>query len=315
MLPQILSGQLSIAASPVIAKVLANGGARSPKPSGEVSAVRTMTLDGFDEIASAWAPILGAHGYRIDLHSVFCHSRPQVTFAPIPHPNYPNGKNPRRCELADLLIVMDHVDDTEKIVDRRAVLVQAKMLKGGALKPTSSEWVQHELLAWLPVFTFVDSGYNSRSRNLKQQPLVGSPAHTAEYGGIDLNSAPPTWRHELTETTSHWFSSPISLSDYLAGMATGDPSCSREAVRGGVDDWSFTVDELLQVTASLPITKTNAVSRGNSNVICFIADTSSLMPSGGGGKDYFDTDTPEWPEGPISTVHLTLTSIEGAAKR
>ena len=313
MLPPILSGRLSLAADPVIAKVLAHGGVRSSKPRGEVSAVRTMTLDGFDEIAWAWAPIIRTHGYRIDLRSVFCHSRPHVTFAQVPHPNYPGGTTTRRCELADLLIVMDHVDRRRKIDDRRAVLVQAKLLKSGAVKPTSKEWIQHELLAWLPAFTFVDSGYDARSRKLNQTPFVGSPERTAEYGGIDLNSSPPKWRHELTQTTAPWFNSPVLLANYLATMAIGHPSCSREAVRGGSDDWSFTVDELLRVTAARPITKKSSVARGNDNVVGFIADTSPLTldaGGGGGGQDYFDSDTSEWPEGPISTVHLTLAPID-----
>ncbi len=263
MLPSSLAHTLYAAADPVIAKVLAHGGLRTAAPSGEVSAVRTMTLDGFDEIAAAWAPILKACGYRIDLRAVFCHSRPHVTFAPVPHPNYPSGTTPRRCELADLLIVIDHVDHTKEIDDRRAVLVQAKMLKSGAVKPAGKEWVQHELLAWLPTFTFVDPGYHPRSRNLNGTPLVGSSAHTSEYGGIDLKSSPREWRHELTQTTPPWFNSPVPLAAYLAGMATGDISCSRKAVRDGSDDWSFTVDELLRVTAARPITNKSGVARGN----------------------------------------------------
>lgn len=310
MLPSSLTPFLHTAADPVIAKVLARGGTRTGKPSGEVSAVRTITLDGFDEIAAAWSPILNTSGYRIDLRAVFCHSRPHVTFAPVPHPNYPGGKTPRRCELADLLIVIDHVDRFKEIDDRRAVLVQAKMLKSGAVKPSGKEWVQHELLAWLPTFTFVDPGYDPRSRNLNGTPLIGSPAHTAEYGGIDLKSSLPEWRHELTQTSSPWFNSPVSLAAYLAGMATGDLSCSREAVRGGSDDWSFTVDELLRVTAARPITKKSGVARGNHNVVGFIADTSQLAGAGDGrGDDLVEGDIPEWPEGSISTIHVTLGSI------
>ena len=305
MLPSSLAHNLYKAADPVIALVLARGGTHTGKPRGEVSAVRTMTLDGFDQIAAVWSPILRISGYRIDLRAVFCHSRPHVTFAPVPHPNYPGGKTPRRCELADLLIVIDHVDHLKKVDDRHAVLVQAKMLKGGAVKPSGKEWIQHELLAWLPAFTFVDPGYDPRSRNLSGAPLVGLPSHTAEYGAIDLKSSPPEWRHELTQKTAPWFNSPVSLANYIAQMATGNPNFSREAVRGGLDDWSFTVDELLRVTAAHPITKKSGVARGNENVVGFIADTSSL----GGGDNYVEGDISEWPEGPISTIHITLSSI------
>lgn len=311
MLPQQLAPNLYKAAAPVIATVLTCGGTRTGKPSGEVSAVRTMTLDGFDQITAAWSPILRAHGYRIDLRAVFCHSRPHVTFAPVPHPNYPGGTTPRRCELADLLIVIDHLDLSKKIDDRRAVLVQAKMLKGGAVKPSGQEWVQHELLAWLPSFTFVDYAYDPRSRNLNGMPQVGVPAYTAEYGGIDLGKSPPEWRHERTWTTAPWFSSPAPLACYLAGMVTGAPAYSRKAVRGGLDDWSFTVDELLRVTAARPITRKFGVARGNDNVVGFIADASSLAGAGdGGGGGHVEGEIPEWLEGPISTIHMTLNSID-----
>ncbi|HHA2863663.1 hypothetical protein [Stenotrophomonas maltophilia] len=328
MLPSSLAEDLSRAAEPVIAKVLAHGGARTGKPRGEVSAVRTMTLDGFDEIATAWSPIIKAHGYRIDLRSVFCHSSPQVKFEPIPHPNFLLGKSPRQCELADLLIVIDHVDRSKNVDDRRAVLVQAKMLKGGAVKPTGQEWVQHELLAWLPTFKFVDGAYDTRVRELGRTPSIGFPQQTREYGGLDLTSSPPQWRHELTQTIAPWFHSPISLAAYLGAMATGQPLCGRQAVRGGADDWSFTVDELLRVTGARPITKRFGVARGNDNVVSFISDTFPAYSSssiaepaygasvgspggnGGGDEDFLDATTPAWPEGPISTVHLTIGSID-----
>jgi hypothetical protein len=220
----------------------------------------------------------------------------------------------RRCELADLLIVIDHVDPFQKIDDRRAVLVQAKMLKNGALAPSGTEWIQHELLAWLPSFTFVDPGYDPRSRDLNGMPLMGSPDHTAEYGGIDLKASPPVWRHWLTETKAPWFSADVSLSRYLAEMATGDVNCSRDAVRGGSDDWSFTVEELLRVTAARPITRKSGVLRGNDNVVGFITDTSSLPDGGvGGGDSSVEGEVPEWPEGPISTVHMTARSIEDSS--
>lgn len=312
MLPRHLVPELYAKASPVIAGVLTHGGAPTgSKPSGEVSAVRAMTLYGFDQIAAAWSPILKKHGYRIDLRAVFCHSRPHVTFRPVPHPKYSGGTTLRRCELADLLIVIDHIDLLKKIDDRYAVLVQAKMLKGGDVKLSDREWVQHELLAWLPSFTFVDPGYDPRSRNLKGVPRVGEPAYTAEYGGIDLKSSPPEWRHELTRTTAPWFSSPIPLACYLAKMATGATACGRQAVRGGSDDWSFTVDELLRVTAARPITKKITIARGNDNVVGFIADASSLAGAGdGGGGDHLEGEIPEWHEGPISTIHMTLYPID-----
>jgi len=311
MLPSHLEPNLAKSADAAIIKVLTHGGGRTSKPSGEVSAVRTLTLDGFDEIAASWSPILNAYGLRISLRAVFCHSRPHVTFPQVPHPNYRNPPTVRRCELADLLIVMDHIDPSKNIDDRRAVLVQAKILKGGSLALSGSEWIQHELLGWLPPFNFIDPSYDPRSRNLTSMPPIGSPGYTAEYGGIDLNASPPAWHQCLTATTAPWFTSAAPLASYLAGMATGNPSYSRDAVRAGPDDWSFTVDELLRVTAVLPITKKCGVLRGNDNVVGLIADMSSLAIAGvGGGDGYIERDVSEWPEGPLSTVHITMRSID-----
>ncbi len=64
------------------------------------------------------------------------------------------------------------------------------------------------------------------------------------------------------------------------------------------------------MTAAHPITKRSGVARGNDNVVGFIADTSSLD----GGDDFVEGDISEWPEGPISTIHITLSSILGQSE-
>lgn len=311
MLPSALVRPLSYAAVAPIANALTSGGARSSVPRGEVSAVRAMTLDGFDEIAAAWSPILKKNGYRIDLRAVFCHSRPHVLFTRVPSPFAPAQPTPHgRCELADLLIVIDYVDPHTRLRDRRAVLVQAKILKNSKLRPSGSEWIQHELLAWLPSFTFVDPGYDPRARNL-MGAMVGHPALTAEYGGIELKSA--GWWHWLPVTTPNRFEDMIDLASFLAWMAVGKNQCARVAVPGGTDDWSFTVDELLNVTSTKPIVKSKpAILRGNDNVVGFMIDTAPHLAGvgGGGGGDAPEGVIPEWPEGPISTVRMTLRSLD-----
>ncbi len=94
-------------------------------------------------------------------------------------------------------------------------------------------------------------------------------------------------------------------------MATGYIYCGRNSIRGGSDDWSFTVDELLRVTAAQPITKKSNVLRGNDNVVGFLADTSpSFGSGGGGGADYVEGDVPDWPDGPISNIHAIIRAIE-----
>ena len=322
MLPNFLQAFLATPATSAIAHVLSRGGARTGVPCGEVSAVRSMTLDGFDEIATAWSPILRAHGYKLELQAIFCHSRPQVRYPRVPSPFAPATPIPdARCELADLLIVVDYRDPATRVLDRRAVLVQAKMLKGGAIRPSGKEWLQHELLAWLPTFQFVEAAYDRRPRDLGGLPFVGDPAFTSEYGSLDLTAAAPEWRHWLPQTTIPCFTSDIDLGTFLANMVTGDGTCSREAVEGGNDDWSYTVDELLKVTAAKPIVKAvPTVLRGNSNVVGFFIDTTrpadrarfaqGTTAAGGDDDDGFEGFIEEWPDGPISTVQMTISGLD-----
>lgn len=306
MLPKAVESQLAAAAQPEIERVLGGGGPRTSRPTGEVGAVRTITLDGMDEVANAWSPILRSLGYRIEVKAVFCHSRPQVSFNRIPSPHAPSapagGKG--RCELADLLVVMDHADRHTGIVDRRAVLIQAKLLKSGAIKPSGKEWIQHELLAWLPPFNFVDASYAPNARDLNSAGAVGSVSNTADYGGIDLVTKPAIWGQWLTSQSSPCFVAKADLGVFLAGMAVGGLQYGREAIVGGKDDWSSTVDELLNVTGAIPIVKrTPSVLRGNQAIAGFIVDTASHFFGDGDGGGVVGEDV-EWPDGPLSTVHV-----------
>ncbi len=318
MLPSSLAPSLQMAANTAITKVFSK---HTGKPNGEVSVVSTMTRNGFTEISNAWSPILKTCGLRIDLKAVFCHSNPKVIFKPVrDYPNLYKAPVPRCCELADLLIVIDHVDPSRNINDRRAVLIQAKMVISkdvpvAPVVPTlrKTAWRQHELLGWLPSFTFERTPpYDSRPRDLKGALCVGSHLHTAEYGAIHRNY-PHIWHHWLINKKAPWLIEGVNLAQYLAGMATGDCNFSREAIidvtTNTVDDWSFTVDELLQVTANTHMTKKWPVLRGTNNSVGYYiaADTTSRpYAERGGGDGDVEGEIPEWPDGPISTVHLTF---------
>ncbi|MBB4097473.1 hypothetical protein [Sphingomonas kyeonggiensis] len=305
----LLVDQLAAAAETTVRDVLDQGGPRTLRPSGEVGAVRALTLDGFDAIAAAWDPLLRPALHRLELTAVFTHSRPHVSFTPI---RYTKGTGV--CELADLLIVMDHQDQGGGITDRRAALVQAKRYKSRKIKLSGSDWTQHELLADLRPFTFVDPGYDARVRDLNGTPLVGDPALSAEYGGVEIDLAPRHWSHWLP-VSPNGLRAEVAIGDYLAHMAMGVGGCGREAQAGASDDWSFTVDELLRVTGAIPIVASDSgVLRRNGNVIGFIHDAApylSVPPglSAGGGPEKPEKDE-YWPEGPISIVHLTLRQDE-----
>ena len=60
MLPndQGLLSRLNDLASIAIARTLDSGGRQTKRPTGEVSAVKTMTLDGSEEIAKQWSVLV-----------------------------------------------------------------------------------------------------------------------------------------------------------------------------------------------------------------------------------------------------------------
>lgn len=293
----------------VTAKVLAYGGTQTGKPTGEVSAVETLTRDGFSEIAEAWDPLIADMGYAVDLHAVFVHSRPQVRWTRL------DGSR-GRCELADLLLVVDHKGPgTQK--ERRAVLIQAKLLKGGEIKLRGKEWNQYELLSEWPTFDFVTPGYAPAARDFLDESVCENAQNSGEYGGIDLKARPPLCVQEMVappKTTG----GRISLGQLLVGMTRGSDAMGREAHIGGADAWSSTVDELLGVTAALPITIASAVRRGHSHSLGMLVAQASYgqMPSlsaagarRGGPPSKFAEDDDD-PGGPISIVRLTFTNPE-----
>jgi hypothetical protein len=308
--PDTISAQtLAILADLVVEKVLAYGGMQTPRPTGEVSAVETLTRDGFAAIAKAWGPVVSTLSYRLDLHAVFVHSRPQVRWTR-------SDGTAGRCELADLLVIVDHKGQGYQEA-RRAVLIQSKLLKRGQIKLRGKEWVQFELLSQWPRFTFVTPGCAPNSRDLQDESVCNSARNTGEYSGMDLRSKPPLCIQELLgpgRTTV----GRISLGALLAGMVRGDDQTGRQAHIGGSDDWSVTVDELLRVTAALPITIASGVPRGHSHSLgMFVAQASyGMMPSLSAAATEREPPPPEFdlseddPDGPISTVRLTFTSSE-----
>ncbi len=300
---------LATLADLVVEKALAYGGLQTRRPTGEVSAVETLTRDGFSEIAKVWDPIVSMLHYHIDLHAVFVHSRPQVSWT---RSDGTNG----RCELADLLVVVDH-NGPGCQQERRAVLVQSKLLKGGQIKLRGKEWVQYELLSQWPKFTFATPGYASNPRDLRDETVCDNALNTGEYGGMDLKSKPPLCVQEMVGLGRMTIGR-ISFGQLLVGMVRGHDSHGREAHTGGGDDWSATVDELLSVTAALPITIASGVPRGNSHSLGIFAARAGygMMPSLSAAGAGWDRPPPKFdPEegdlgGPISTVRLTLTNRE-----
>lgn len=242
--PSLLTS-LTSAADVVVDDVLLRGshGMRA-RPRTEVGFVAAITLGGVPGIASAWAPLLRPHGYSLNIDGVFCHAAPVVAFK--------LGAGPRvRCELADLLVVTDHLDQTGRL-ERRASLIQTKMApKARRVSLTGRSSVrQLDLYQSWPAFTFEEPVYGSKSYDLKSlgQGDAGS------FGVIDRHfrnspGMPPRWtQHDARPTPASVTNEP-SFGGFLAQMVGGNVgACGRVAVPGGSDDWSQVVDILLDVT-------------------------------------------------------------------
>lgn len=297
--------QLSNLSSTAILTVLTKGGTKTSVPTGEVSAVKSVVLDGFDMIAMSWMPILRSLGYQLNLSAVFTHGRPHVV------------SSAGTCELADLLIVVDDVV-ASTVRDRRAVLVQAKVLKQGQIKLRGREKVQFDLMSVWPSFKFKDATYDTRSRDFHDPNAPGAPDNAGEYGGIELGGLQREWTQYLMGS-QYGFTAAHPLGDYLVQMLEGRNYYGREAIPHGSDDWSFTVDELMRVTAANFVTKKSAYHRGNTHQIRFMGVPTSqlqlltqelLAPEYVAGGEGLarppEADDETWGEGPLSVVHLEL---------
>jgi hypothetical protein len=119
MLPRRIVAEMADTANDAIGNALLLGSQamRSP-PRTEVGFVAAVTLGAVRDIAAAWTGLCAGSVFSLKLFGVFCHAAPMVKFTGA------NGQ-PRRCELADLVIVVDVITAGSPV--RRAALVQAKM--------------------------------------------------------------------------------------------------------------------------------------------------------------------------------------------
>jgi hypothetical protein len=298
------------AADREIAAILLNGsrGMRA-RPRTEVGFVAAMAIDGIGAVARAWEPHLRTLALTFNLSGVFCHGAPQVRFA--------SG----RCELADLLVVIDR-HDTGALV-RRATLIQAKMARAAHRVSLSgrSSIKQLGLYQRWPSFTFVDASYGTDTYTLS-----GSRhGEAGTFGVIDRHlrdpaTDPPLWTQHLPEPEPEEIDGQPELGTFLTHMLDGRADSGRQAPQSPKDDWSKVVDLLLSETyaktfAHKPTLGPQRPPRG----------ASAFMLAGGHARTIFSVATagdvppgttvydlpPEREEGPLSVIHLEIDVPEG----
>jgi hypothetical protein len=117
-------------------------------PKAEVGYVAAIALDGVFRIGAAWQQLLAHERYKLNLTSVFCHATPQIT--------YSKAHGVSRCELADLLVVVDLPRVTPL---RIASLIQVKMANRAQRVAFAGQSSQKQLYLYQnwPRFYFVET--------------------------------------------------------------------------------------------------------------------------------------------------------------
>jgi len=234
---------LGRAANIAIRRSLADGAPNfTNRPTTEVGFINAVVTGAIPSIGAQWRQILAPLHIRLSMTGVFCHSSPMVNFL--------DSKCTRhRCELADLLIVHDHLPSGSLAgSSRSAVLIQAKTTPTGMVR--SPDAAQFELYANWPTFQISHSQFDTRSRNFSALNTPGAASDCGQYGIIKTKpSTSPLWR--ITQPIKPLQSTNgVELGTFMSEMLdAASSSRGRPAVVNGKDDWSFTIDELLRITA------------------------------------------------------------------
>ncbi len=209
--------------------------------------VATLVTNGIPYLADRWVPLLRSKGVSLRLSGVFCHGHPQVSF----------GSPPRQVELADLLVVHQHTKKGR--ASARAILLQAKMSRDSTHRLPSSDAQLHLFSLW-PPFEFVTGGLTSGLRDLKEH------GKGSRYALVHDGQAYPeqiTWADQCP-----WAASPAKqqlTADRSLARLLGDMLLNKDGrpfqLGKPKDDWSRTIQELLQTTGRRTYRRAN-IGRG-----------------------------------------------------
>jgi len=303
MVPAILVPILAKEADQAIDYALQNGTTGFPGPPKiEPAFVAAFVLGAVADIAARWRPHLNRLGVRIRITGVYVHGAPMVDFTD-------SSGNPEQCELADLLLVLDD-EKNGTLVDRQAVLVQAKMAPGGTTKLTSSDdLAQCDLLSRWPPFTFSARDYRPHARDFSTCKHSGATIDCGRYGLIDDRPATPQWHQHVPSTS--FVVSTYTLGSFMAEMAGPRHPASGCPALGTADDWSDTVEELLQVTRNKTLSLRRALPgrhdrQHDALAMMEVSDKQPPVFMYGSGRQPPWEEEREPEEGGISTVHVVL---------
>ena len=157
----------------------------------------------------------------------------------------------RRCELADLLIVVDVITAGQLV--RRATLIQAKMARaaGRVMLSGKSSYIQLDLYQNWYLFDFEDPAYRLSRLDFN---VGGAAKNSGTFGVIDRHlkdpvSDPPVWTQHAATPTPALISNQPRLGEFIAEMMDGARTgFGRPSTPSLQTDWSKAVERLLAVT-------------------------------------------------------------------
>jgi hypothetical protein len=97
--------ELNEAAQKVVRRVCRKQlGGMSRPPTFEIDFVASLVVYGANLLQTEWEPILAQQAVDVKVAGVFCHQSPMIDITARP----PYVVSRRRCELADLLVLLSH---------------------------------------------------------------------------------------------------------------------------------------------------------------------------------------------------------------
>lgn len=179
-------------------------------------------------LARAWGRILTGANYDLMLHAAFLHQRPYVRF-PSPTTGHCGAGY---CELADMLVVVEHDGDA-----RRACLFQAKPVGVAVVGDQKDLYEKWEALR------FASGPKHAKGRVYDIGPNADGGHYAIVNTKPSLGVEPWGVEHPRTAVTID------DMGRYLAMMLVanvdGTPGPGRAATVSGTDDWSVLISDLI----------------------------------------------------------------------
>jgi hypothetical protein len=236
---------------------------RAKRAAREEDFVATLVTSGIPFLAERWAPLLRSKGISLKLAGVFCHGHPQVSF----------GTPPRKVELADLLIVHQHTKAGR--VSARAILLQAKMSTDSTHRLSRSD-AQLDLFSNWPPFEFVTGGLAPGKREIKEH------GKGSRYALVHAGEAYPeniSWADQCPWAASD--AKQLLTADRSLARLLGDMLLNKDGrpfnLGSSKDDWSRTINELLQTTGHRTFKRANIRQDHTSRITEAAAGTAGFM--------------------------------------